>query len=349
MMICKHRSFGMTDTGEEAVAYTMTNSKGHSVTVLNYGGIIQSIMVPDKEGNLANVVMGYNDIEGYIEHAPHFGCITGRTAGRISGGGFVIDGTRYDLISGDNGVNLHGGPVGLDRRIWHVAEVVADDHIELALSYTSPAMDQGFPGEVDMVVSYRFDEEDALTITYRGTTDAATILTLTNHSYFNLSGDLSTDILSHEMRLPADRVVVIDKDSVPVRIEDVSGGAFDFRKPKAIGRDIGADDENLKNGAGYDHPFVLNKEDGETLELFHKPSGRKMTVTTSEQCVVCYTGNFLGEVPYVFDGQKVVDRGAVCLETQYYPDAINASFIPERILRPGEAYLEETTFRFTAE
>ena len=264
-MRCEQKPFGKTREGEAVTAYTLTNSKGHAVTVLNYGGVIQSIIMPDRKGDLANLVLGYNDMEGYLEYSPFFGSITGRTAGRISGAAFEIDGTRYELAANQGDLNLHGGPEGLDKRVWHVAEVVAEDYGELALSYTSPHMDQGFPGELDMIITYRLDEEDALTITYRATTDAPTILTLTNHSYFNLSGDLSSEVLDHEMKIPADRVVAIGPDAVPQGINEVAGGPFDFREAKAIGRDIEADEMNLKNGSGYDHPFVLNKEDGEAV------------------------------------------------------------------------------------
>lgn len=344
-MQCTARPFGKLESGEEVTAYTLTNNLGNSVTVLNYGGIIQSLIVPDKEGRKANIVLGYNTIEAYLKYAPYFGTITGRTAGRISGGGFTIDGKRYEL-EGPGGVNLHGGPVGLDQRIWHVAEAVADNHGELILSYTSPHLENGFPGEVDMVVTYQFDEEDTLSITYKATTNAPTILTLTNHSYFNLSGQPDKDVLGHKLTIPADKVVAIDEFSIPKNLDDVEGTAFDFRRAKAIGAQIHEDDENLKNGSGYDHPFVLNKDEDETILLTDPVSGREMTIRTSEQCVVCYTGNFLDEVPYVYDNVKVDKYHGVCLETQYYPDAINADFLPERILRPGEVYLEETTYRF---
>lgn len=345
-MKCESRSFGQLSSGEEVMAYTLINDKEHSVTVLNYGGIIQSIVMPDSEGKLANLVLGFNSAGEYESLSPFYGCITGRTGGRISGGGFEIDGKRFDLVS-EAGVNLHGGPLGLDKRLWDVTEVVTHTYGELALSYTSPHMDQGFPGELDMIVTYKLDEDDALTITYRATTDAPTILTLTNHSYFNLSGDLSSNILDHDLMIPADKVLAIGPDSIPVGIDEVADGPFDFKKSKAVGRDIDVMTENIKNGSGYDHPFVLNKEPGEVIQLSDPKSGRMLTVTTSEQCLVCYTANFLSEDMYVYDQTFLQPRGAICLETQYYPDAINADFLPERILRPGEVYLEETTFKFS--
>lgn len=346
-MQCTSRSFGQTMEGEAVTAYTLTNIKGSSLTVLNYGGIIQSLKVKDRDGHLGNVVLGYDGIREYQALSPHFGCITGRTAGRIDRGRFEIDGERYQLES-RKGANLHGGPVGLDKRFWSVTERMGDAHGELMLSYTSPDGECGFPGTLDMVVTYGFDDEDTLTITYKATTDKATIVTLTNHSYFNLSGNPTKDILSHRLTIPADRVVAIDDLSIPKGIDPVEGGPFDFRTAKAIGQDIGADTENMRNGDGYDHPFILNKNPGEVIELEDPESGRKLTVTTSEACVVCYTGNALDEVAYVYERMPMGRRQGVCLETQYYPDAINADFLPERILRPGEVYLEETTFKFTA-
>ncbi len=345
-MQCDKKHFGTTSKGEEVWAYTLTNIKNHSVTVLNYGGIIQSLNVPDKNGNIENVVMGFNSVDEYERLSPFFGCITGRVAGRISGAAFEINGEKYALEANEGAVNLHGGPEGLDKRIWQVTEVVESDYAQLALSYTSPAMDQGFPGELDMVVTYKFDEEGALTLTYRATTDAPTVVTLTNHTYFNLSGDLSSEVLNHQLKIPADKVIAIGPDSVPVAVVDVEHTPFDFRIPKAIGQDIQADDENLRNGQGYDHPFVLNKEADETIELTEQTSGRKMTVTTSELCLVCYTGNLMEE-NYVYDKIPNKVRGAVCLETQYFPDSLNADFLQARILKPGEVYLEETTFKFS--
>ena len=348
-MKCISKQFGTTAQGEEVMAYTLSNSKGASVTVLNYGGIIQSLKVPDSKGNVENIVLGFNSVEAYEKDEAFFGALCGRTAGRIANASFEIDGESFTLDANQQGNTLHGGDKALNRRIWEVAEVVGEDRAELALSYTSPHLDLGYPGTLDMVVNYAFDENNDLTITYRATTDAATILTLTNHSYFNLSGDYSAPVTDHVMTIPADKVMVLGEGSIPTSVAEVENGPFDFREGKAIGQDIEADDANLAAGAGYDHPFVLNKEDGEKILLSHPGSGRNLTITTSEQCVVCYTANFLSSDVKVYDDRNCVKRGAVCLETQYYPDAVNADFIPSRILRPGEIYLEETTYSFGVE
>lgn len=346
-MKCEVVDFGQTKAGEEVKAYTMVNDKGHSVTVLTLGGIIQRVLMPDNKGDVANVVLGYNTVKEYEELSPFFGCITGRVAGRIAGSTFTIDDETYTLTANEGVNNLHGGPVGLDQRVWEAAEVVTADYVEVVMSYTSEDMDQGFPGTLDMVVTYRLDNEDNLTLSYKATTDKATIVTLTNHSYFNLSGDFTRDILDHELQIPADEITVIGEDSIPVGREAVDNGPFDFRAGKAIGTDINSKNQNIINGTGYDHPFILNKEDGEAIILKDPKSGRKMTVTTSEQALVLYTGNFITKKDYVFDQIKTCPRSGVCLETQYFPNAMNSDFFPTRILRPGEVYLEATTFNFS--
>lgn len=345
-MQCESKAFGMTSAGEQVTEYTLTNSKGHSISVLNLGGIISKLMMSDKDGTIENVVLGYNTVKEYEELSPYFGCITGRTAGRLTGAQFSIGDNTYKLTPNEGENNLHGGPVGLNQRVWSVAEVVEDTYSELVLSYVSEDMDQGFPGTLDMVVTYRFDDNDNLTLSYQASTDKETILTLTNHTYFNLSGDLTTTILDHRLTIPADKHVAIGTDSMPIGVVETAGTAFDFTKGKPIGQDIENDEEQLKNGSGYDHPFVLNGEDEEKILLEDPKTGRVMEVTTTETCVVCYTGNFLDQTPYVYNNIKVQKRGGICLETQYYPDAINAEFLPTQTLKPGEVYKHKTTFSF---
>ena len=345
-MECIKKPFGVTKNGEAVDAYTLINKDGNSVTILSLGGIIQSVVMPDGNGTLACVVDGLSSVGEYEEISPYFGCITGRIAGRISDAKFTIDGTTYELTKNDGPNNLHGGPIGLDKVVWSVAENIGEAFGELVLSYTSPHMDQGFPGTLAMIVSYRFDDDNTLTISYKATTDEPTILTLTNHTYFNLSGDLTKDILGHELKIPADEVIFVNDQVIPTDRVTTKGTAFDFTSPKAIGRDIGQDDPNLKNAGGYDHAFLLNKEEGETIQLSDPVSRRQLTMTTTEKCVVCYTGNFIDDSLYTFDHQPMKKNGAVCLETQYYPNAINADFFETKILRPGEVYSESTTYHF---
>lgn len=345
-MQCESKAFGMTSAGEQVTEYTLTNSKGHSISVLNLGGIISKLMMSDKDGTIENVVLGYNTVKEYEELSPYFGCITGRTAGRLTAAQFTIGDNTYKLTANEGHNNLHGGPIGLNQRVWSVAEVVEDTYGELVLSYVSEDMDQGFPGTLDMVVTYRFDNNDNLTLSYQASTDRETIVTLTNHTYFNLSGDLTTTILDHKLTIPADKHVAIGTDSMPIGVVETAGTAFDFTKGKPVGQDIENDEEQLRNGSGYDHPFVLNGEDEEKILLEDPKTGRVMEVTTTETCVVCYSGNFLDQTPYVYDNIKVQKRGGICLETQYYPDAINAEFLPSLTLKPGEVYKHKTTFSF---
>ncbi len=345
-MLCETKDFGVTKNGEQVTEYTITNKKGSSVSVLNYGGIITKLMVPDKIGTLANVVLGFNTIGEYEEKSPFYGCITGRVAGRITDAVFTIGDTTYELAKNDGKNNLHGGLVGLDKVVWSVTEVVEKDYAELVLHYVSNDMEEGFPGTLDMTVTYRFDENDNLTLAYKATTDKETIVTLTNHTYFNLSGDPSTDILDHTLKIPADNMVQIGDDSMPIAVSSTKGTPFDFTGGKKIGQDIGADDQQIKNGSGIDHPFILNGDEGEKIILSDDKSGLSMEVVTNETCVVCYTGNFLTENDYVYDNVGIKQRSGVCLETQYYPDAINAEFLPTKTLKPGEVYNYKTTFFF---
>lgn len=346
-MKCTSKPFGTTKGGEDVVAYTMTNKKGSLITVLNYGGTIQRMQMPDKNGTIEDVVLGFDTIKDYEEQGTYFGCIIGRVAGRLSNAAFEIEGEHYQLNNNEGANNLHSGPVGLDKRIWHVAERMNVDSCELMLSHTSPHLDQGFPGTLDMVVTYKFDEDDCLKISYKASTDIPTILTLTNHSYFNLTGDSSKNIENNRMCIPADQVMVLREDAMPTGLAKVENTPFDFRQEKLIGQDIDADDENIKNGGGYNHAFILNKDEGEVIVVKDAESGRQLTIETTEACVVCYTANGLKAGMNLYGDKTSVVRGAVCLETQYYPDAINQDCVPSAILRPGEVYRQWTTYQFS--
>jgi aldose 1-epimerase len=345
-MNCQSIDFGTTKAGDPVRKYTITNSTGSSVSILNYGGIIQQLNVPDAEGTIKNVVLGFDNIQDYEEKSPYFGCITGRIGGRISGSTFTIGDTIYQLAKNDGDNNLHGGPMGLDKRVWSVSQRIEDTYCELVLNYLSDHLDQGFPGTVDMVVTYRFNEDNQLTIKYKASTDIDTILTLTNHTYFNLSGDPSTTILDHQLTIPADRVTQVGTDIIPIGTAAVAGTPFDFTSPHAIGERIDTKDTQLLNAGGYDHAFILNKNDGEIIVLEDPKSKRRMEITTTEACVVCYSGNFLNNDLTVQENVPLQKRSGVCLETQYYPDAINQDFFPTKILQPGDFYRYETTFSF---
>ncbi|MBC7958890.1 MAG: galactose mutarotase [Vallitaleaceae bacterium] len=339
--------FGKTKTSEDVTKYVLTNDSGCSIGIINYGGIITDIHVPNKNGVIENVVFGHDNVLDYEEHSPYFGCITGRFAGRISNATFTIGQVSYGLPK-NNGVNcLHGGVKGLDKVIWSATEITEKESVALSLNYLSPHLEEGFPGNLDLYVMYKWNNDNQLSISYMATTDQETLLTLTNHTYFNLSGNLSGSILDHVLQIDADRFVEISPDAIPCGISEVEGTPFDFREGKKIGKDIGVDFEQLKNGLGYDHPFILNGKTNPQVSLCHEASGRKITVSTDETCLVCYTGNHLTNEMKIAGDTPIQHRGAVCLETQYYPDNANFDLVPTYTLKANETYKHKTVFEFS--
>jgi aldose 1-epimerase len=347
-MDIKNTIFGYTKNNEEVIEYTLTNDNGSSVSILNYGGIITKLLVPNKEGVLTNVVLGNDTVQQYETASPYFGCITGRVAGRIANATFTLEGVTYLLDKNDGENSLHGGLVGFDKVLWSAATSVSADRLTLTLNYLSPDDDQGFPGTLDVFVIYTFDNNQTLSITYEATTDKATPITLTNHTYFNLSGDPASTILDHELRIDADNYVIVAPDTIPTGLGPVTGTPFDFRQAKPIGQDIHVDTDQINFAGGYDHAFELNKDSQEPIELFCATSGIRLKMTTNENCVVCYTGNYLTD-KYVVAGEIPVQKNsAVCLETQDYPNAINADFFPtDAVLKPKERYKKITSFAFS--
>ncbi len=339
--------FGQTKAGEEVKQYLLTNDHGNSVGILNYGGIITEINVPNKLGVIENVVLGHHNILDYEEHSPYFGCITGRFAGRISNATFSIGEQTYELAKNDGNNCLHGGIKALDKVIWSATEITDTESASLSLNYLSSHLEEGFPGNLDTYVTYKWNNDNQLSIQYVSTTDEETLLTLTNHSYFNLSGDLSSSVLDHLLQIDADRYVEIGKDAIPVGIGSVDGTPFDFRLAKRVSQDIDADFEQLHNAGGYDHPFILNDKSNPQATLIHEGSGRKMTVSTDETCLVCYSGNYLTSDRKAFDDITLQKRGAICLETQYYPDNANFDLVPTLTLKPNETYKHKTVFSFS--
>lgn len=347
-MNIKSSKFGEMKNKETVTKYTLVNDHGCSVSILNYGGIISEILVPDKNGVLENVVVGYNNILDYEENSPHFGCITGRTAGRMKAATFSIGENTYVLGQNDGKNNLHGGFKALDKVIWSATELINKEVVILSLNYLSPHLEEGYPGNIDINVTYKWDNTNQLSITYKATTDEETIINLTNHSYLNLSGDLSTNILDHSLQIEADEFVLLQEDLIPLSIGKVEDTPFDFRISKKIGKDIDADNNQLMIGNGYDHPFILNEGTQKPqVILLHEGSGRKLSIRTDEACVVCYTGNFLNGDYRVFDNCQLQKRGAVCLETQYYPDSMNFNLVPAKTLKPSEIYLTTTSYQFS--
>lgn len=334
--------------------FTLQNENGMVVKVTNYGAIITSIVVPDKNGEMADVALGYNTAEEYktAVEKPYFGAIVGRYGNRIANGKFTVDGTEYSLATNNAPNHLHGGIVGFDKVIW--TPEFDESANRLALSYLSKDMEEGYPGNLQITVTYTLSQDNRLTVDYHATTDKATPINLTQHTYFNLKGEGEADVLDHQLMLNADQYTPVDKTSIPTgTIAKVKGTPFDFTSPKAIGKDINAENEQLKFGRGYDHNWVLNapESDGALVlaaEVYEPTSGRVLKVLTSEPGIQFYCGNFLNGSLKGKAGKAYVKRGGFCLETQHYPDSPNQPSFPSTILKPDSVYQTQTVFEFSA-
>lgn len=337
------RVFGNYDNRSVA-EYTLKNSAGMEVSILDYGGIVTRIIVPDKNGNMGDVVFGFESLDGYLQkNEPYFGALVGRYANRISKARFTLDGKTYTLAANNNGNSLHGGNKGFDKVIW-TAEKVSDS--SLKLTYQSKDGEEGYPGNLTAQVVYSLGSDNSLRIDYTATTDKPTPVNLTNHSYFNLSAGKDSTILNHELQLNADKYTPVDDKLIPTgKIAGVKNTPMDFTQPKPIGRDI------EKVSGGFDHNWILNRS-GNGLEkaaaVYEPASGRLMEVYTTQPGIQFYTGNFLdGTLKYTKNGQKYVQHGALCLETQHYPDSPNQPAFPNTILKPGEVYRQTTVYKFS--
>jgi len=338
--------FGTTPDGTAVERFALRNANGVEFNAINYGGIITSLRVPDRRGAMADVVFGFDSMDGYLKKPPYFGAIVGRYGNRIAKGTFSLDGKTYRLAT-NNGVNhLHGGNVGFDKVVWKAEPIPGKNGI--AFSRVSRDGEEGYPGNLTVRVTYELTDRNELIVDYHATTDKATPVNLTQHSYFNLAG--GGDILGHEMMINADRYTPVDATLIPTGVvAPVAGTPFDFRKPTAIGARIDQADAQLKIGQGYDHNWVLNRAgSGPQLaaRVVEPVSGRTMEVSTTEPGVQFYTGNFLDGTIVGKGGQRYVHRGGFCLETQHYPDSPNHANFPSTILRPGQEYNSRTVFTF---
>lgn len=344
-------SFGMDQQGRAVHQYTMRNSSGMEVKVINYGGIITQLIVPDKDGKMEDVVLGYDSLQPYLQSSPYFGAVVGRYGNRIANGTFSLDGKQFTLAKNNNGQHLHGGVKGFDKVYWEIEPVDSSAGAALRLHYVSPDGEEGYPGNLDIYVIYYLKDDNELVIDYRATTDQLTVVNLTQHSYFNLSGNAKRDILGHELQILADRFVPVNKVLIPTgELAPVTGTPFDFRNPKPIGRDIGANHEQLAFGKGYDHCWVLNKANNDmTLAavLTDSISGRRMEVSTTEPGLQFYSGNFLDGSNIGKSNTPYTHRMGLCLETEHFPDSPNQPAFPSVQLRPGETYHSRTAYRFT--
>ena len=342
--------FGKMISGAEVYQYTLENESGASVKILTLGGILRSINVPDKNGVLADVVCGYDDVNSYLTCGGYQGALIGRFGNRIKSSKFILDGVEYKLYNNEKANHLHGGKEGFDKKIWDAKSYQIDDTMYLELSYFSPDMEEGYPGNLNVKVTYSFDNNCALGINYKATTDKKTVLNLTNHAYFNLGGYNSGKVENHTLWIDANKVSEVDSELIPTGNNiDVCGTPFDFTTEKLIGKEIEANDALLRLGQGYDHNFVLNSDGTIKLSASLKDtvSGRKMDMYTNQPCVQIYAANCINEDDAPFKGGVAqIKRCAVCLETQHAPDSPNQKDFPSCELDVGELYDYTTIYKF---
>lgn len=330
--------------GQQVLQCTLKNSRGMEVRILNYGGTVTDILVPDGEGKAANMILGYDSLAGYRQPGnPYFGCLVGRYANRIARGRFILDGKEYVLAGNNNGNALHGGLQGFDKKIWQMKFAEGDSSLELR--YTSKDGEEGYPGNLQVKVVYTLTGNNELYIDYTATTDKATPVNLSNHCYFNLSGGKDNTILEHELELAASRFTAVDAQLIPTgQLPGVSGTPMDFTRPKRIGRDID------QVPGGFDHNFVLDTGTAalrRAAKLYHPGSGRWMEVWTTAPGIQFYSGNFLdGTLKYTRSGAPYAKHAGLCLETQHFPDAPNQPGFPNTVLRPGETYRQTSIYKF---
>jgi aldose 1-epimerase len=349
-MITK-KPFGTTGDGKPVDLYTLTNKHGMEVRVMSYGGIILSLRVPDKNGHFDDVTLGYDSLDGYLKKSPYFGAIVGRYGNRIANGKFTLDGKEYTLAKNNGPNSLHGGLKGFDKVVWEAEPFENQDGVGVIFKYTSPDGEEGYPGNLKTRVTYTLTDQNELVFAYHATTDKATPINLTNHTYFNLAGDGKGDILGHVLMLNADRFTPVDKTLIPTgELRSVKGTPFDFTKPTVVGARIHEQDEQLLFAGGYDHDFVINRQ-GPGLALAARveepTTGRVMEVFTTEPSVQFYCGNFLDGTITGKGGHVYKQRTGFCLETQHYPDSPNKPDFPSTILRPGETYDSKTVYKFS--
>lgn len=347
----KKESFGKTADGVEIDQYILTNANGMTAKIITYGAILTELDVPDRDGKLGDVVLGFDNLKDYLERNPHFGATTGRVANRIAKGKFTLDGKEYKLAINNGPNSLHGGLKGFDKKVWKAEPTEAPNAVGVELSYVSKDGEEGYPGNLTVTVVYKVTSNNFLRIDYTATTDKATPVNLTNHSYFNLAGAKSGDILGHELMIAAEKYTPADETQIPTgEIKPVNDTPLDFTTPRRIGDRI----DQLKSspGGGYDHNFVLNsggkEEPGFAARVSEPKTGRIMEMYTTEPGVQLYTGNYL-------DG-KLTGRGGVvykkhagfCLEAQHFPDSVHHDNFPSIILKPGETYRQTTIYKFSA-
>jgi aldose 1-epimerase len=335
----KKSIFGVLPDGREVYRYVLQNKNGVEVHVINYGGIITHLKTPDKNGVLEDIVLGYDSLDGYLKESPYFGALIGRYGNRIAKGKFSIDGQEYSLVQNNGGQHLHGGRKGFDKVFWDIQEVPSDKGKALRLTYLSKDMEEGYPGNLNVTVDYILNDNNE-----------KTVVNLTQHTYFNLSGNTKSDILDHVLTLNADQFVPVDKTLIPTgKLQSVAGTPFDFNTPTVVGKRINDKFEQLTLAGGYDHCWVLSDKDSvkNAGSVYHPATGRNIEVLTTEPGIQFYSGNFLTGSITGKNGVVYKHRYGLCLETEHFPDSPNQSSFPSVLLSPGETYQTKTIYRFS--
>ena len=345
------KKFGTTEDNVTVYQFVLSNKNGMEISVINYGGIITSLKAKDRNGKYQDIVLGFNSLPPYEDENPYFGALIGRYGNRIANGTFKLDGQPYKLDINNPPNHLHGGLKGFHKVVWNPKEIINDSNVSLELTYLSKHMEEGYPGNLDVKVTYTLNNKDELSVLYEAETDRKTIINLTQHSYFNLSGDFSEDVLDHQIKINADAFLPVDETLIPTgEIRSVLGSPFDFRKSKLIGQDIDVNNKQIEFGKGYDHCWVINNQSNglrSVATAYHSESGRVLDVYSDLPGLQFYSGNFLDGTLKSKGGGYYELRSGFCLETQYYPDSPNQENFPSVVLKPGDIYKTNTIFKFS--
>ncbi|MCB0037180.1 MAG: galactose mutarotase [Anaerolineales bacterium] len=342
------QSFGQLPDGSLVDLFTLVNDADLEVRITNYGGAVVSILTPDREGALADIVLGFDRLDSYLQEQPYLGALVGRYANRIAQGRFTLNGVDYVLAQNNGSNHLHGGLQGFDKVVWQATPFTSEDGVGLTLHYQSAAGEEGYPGKLNVQVVYTLTNAQELKISYTATADQDTVVNLTNHAYFNLVG--SGDILGHELTLNADQFTPVSETLIPTgELRSVMGTPLDFTQPAVIGARIDQPDEQLRFAGGYDHNWVLNKPEGQlslAATVYEPTSGRLLETYTTQPGIQFYSGNFLDGTLIGKGERPIHKRAGFCLETQHFPDSPNQPDFPSTVLRPGETYEQATIYRF---